>query len=407
MNNKSRIIYLVEQCLSGTETVDEREELSTYFLLEECNPLLEEIVEQSFYTKNPLTDLPKKSSKAIIDSIINTFPVNNQIKKKKSPYHQWASVAALFILLASPLVILMPIQELKIEIGKVEPSSAKNEAIQRSVNIEKEPTAIDIALLTTSGGEVYKLDELAIGKSINIGDAQLEKTGMATISFQHNKKYSTSTNTINTLVTPRGSSYAVTLSDGSIVDLNAESKLIFPTFFIESERQVSLEGEGFFDIAIDTARRFVVQVITATQQQDILVYGTKFNINAYSTTDGIITTLVEGAVKVRTSSLLQELKPLQQTLLKDGKLILSAANLDLNLAWRNELFYFIDEPIESVMHEIGRCYDVDIVYNDGIPPVKIWGQISRKKNLSEILKILTKTNDLRFEVKGKEIIVME
>lgn len=407
MNNKKRIQYLINQCLSKSETLVEREELEGYLLMYSDSNTLHDLIEDSFGTDGPLEDIGTETSDAIFESIVATAYTQNKRSNIKSVYIKWASIAALLVLILSPLLIIVPYSVFNSGISHLALFSSVPDTTKCNCKENVALPSEDNALLTTSNGSVFRLDQLEVGSSIDLDGLKVEKIGLSKVSFvydsmgiQHSNAYN------NTLVTPRGSRYTVALADGSVVELNAASKLVFPSRFDTKERLVSLEGEAFFDVMHDANRKFIVHASSSRYQQDVIVHGTKFNINSYPTSAGILTTLVEGSVQVKSSIFDQFMEPSQQVLFQDGRFILSPANLDLNLAWKNELFYFADESIEHVMQEISRWYDVDISYQGDIPNIKIWGQISRKKALSEILEILSKANELTFKVVGKEVIVM-
>ena len=208
----------------------------------------------------------------------------------------------------------------------------------------------------------------------------------------------------NTIQTPRGGQYQVVLPDGSRVWLNAASSLKYPTHFTGSERKVELDGEGYFEIAHNKALPFRV----VSNKQVVEVLGTHFNVNAYSDERSMLTTLLEGSVKIVTSQGRSELiKPGQQSeLYANGDLKLSAVNTELAVAWKDGKFIFRNEELESVMRKLARWYDVEIEYEKGVPQKTVWGNVSRFDNVSEILELIELSKVAKFKFKGRRIIVM-
>ena len=140
---------------------------------------------------------------------------------------------------------------------------------------------------------------------------------------------------------------------------------------------------------------------------DVEVLGTHFNINAYADESSIKTTLLEGAVKVGNGSLARKLSPGQQAQVDSSGAIKVVSNADLEaaIAWKNGLFHFNNTSLQNLMRQIARWYDVDIEYRGAIPPREFGGEISRNSEVSEVLKIL-ELSKVHFEIEGKKIIVM-
>jgi transmembrane sensor len=208
-------------------------------------------------------------------------------------------------------------------------------------------------------------------------------------------KYS---NALNTIETPRGGQYQIRLPDGSKVWLNAASKLIYPVSFNgRGQRVVELSGEAYFEIFKNKLQPFVVK----SKNQEVTVLGTHFNVNSYTDEGSVKTTLLEGSVKVNQDIL----KPGEQSNLVDGKITIKDVDVSLAIAWKNGLFAYKNAPLETVMQQIARWYDVDIVYTN--PQTKLQtfsGTVSRYDNVSKILKAIEYTGSVKFKMEGRKII---
>jgi len=208
-------------------------------------------------------------------------------------------------------------------------------------------------------------------------------------------KYS---NALNTIETPRGGQYQIRLPDGSKVWLNAASKLIYPVSFNgRGQRVVELSGEAYFEIFKNKLQPFVVK----SKNQEVTVLGTHFNVNSYTDEGSVKTTLLEGSVKVNQDIL----KPGEQSTLADGKITIKDVDVSLAIAWKNGLFAYKNAPLETVMQQIARWYDVDIVYTN--PQTKLQtfsGTVSRYDNVSKILKAIEYTGSVKFKMEGRKII---
>jgi transmembrane sensor len=207
---------------------------------------------------------------------------------------------------------------------------------------------------------------------------------------------------MNTIQTPRGGQYQVILPDGTKVWLNAASSLTYPTAFTGGDRTVHLKGEAYFEVSEGKDKPF--KVIVGNMQVNVL--GTHFNVMAYDDENAIKTTLLEGAVKVTEGAASQVLRPGQEARLdrSSESFKLLDVDADVAIAWKNGVFQFGGSPIETVMREIARWYDVDVEYQ-GRTDEHFTGTISRSVNASEVFKMLELTGAVHFNFDGKKIIV--
>lgn len=255
------------------------------------------------------------------------------------------------------------------------------------------------AILILAGGRQLILDSLANGEIARQAGASIQKkTGgelsyAGTSSFNRELQY-------NTLRTPRGGQYQLTLSDGTKVWLNAGSSITYPTFFSGKDRTVTVNGEAYFEVAKDKSRPFLVKA----NEMGIAVLGTRFNINAYVDEPSIRATLLEGSIKVSRESQTRILTPGQQALVKEVIRVVDDANLEQVMAWKNGLFNFNNADLGTVLRLLSRWYDVDIRYEGKVPVRKFAGELPRDLNLSQVLKILGKVG-VKFIIDQKTIVV--
>jgi len=207
----------------------------------------------------------------------------------------------------------------------------------------------------------------------------------------------------NMLVTPRRGQYQLVLPDGSKVWLNAASSIRYPVAFIGNERRVQITGEAYFEVTHNATMPFIVE----KGDMRVEVLGTHFNVNAYNDESAIKTTLLEGKVKIvnRQSAIL---KPGQQAILTAGSrlTILDKTDVEDVVAWKNGLFHFESSEIKTVMRQIARWYDVDVVYErTTVNNDPMFVEISRNTRLSDVLKALEESGSAKFSIQGKTIIV--
>lgn len=207
----------------------------------------------------------------------------------------------------------------------------------------------------------------------------------------------------NTLSTPRGGQYQITLSDGTKVWLNSASSLRFPVAFDGRERVVKLTGEAYFEVIEDKDHSFRV----LTPNMEVVDLGTHFNISAYPDEPEIKTTLLEGSVAVRKNGKEVTLKPGQQSIVTNqmkGGIEVENVNTEESVAWKNGYFSFHNTNIYEIMRRISRWYDVNVHLDDSLH-VYLNGEISRNVNVSKVFEMLELTGELDFDIEGKKIFV--
>jgi transmembrane sensor len=259
------------------------------------------------------------------------------------------------------------------------------------------------AVLTLANGAHIILDSAGKGNLVNQGGAQLIKVDSGNLAYKAMASDGDALS-YNTLTTPAGGQYQVTLSDGTRVWLNALSSIRFPTtFFKGGGRSVDLTGEAYFEVAKDKKRPFHVNA----NGVDVQVLGTEFNVNAYPDEPSIKTTLVRGSVRLAKASATLLLKPGEegQTSGTSGLVLDKNVNIDQTLAWKNGKFSFEGANIRTIMRQIGRWYNVEVRYQGDPGNYLFDGQIGRDLNLSEVLTGLSQSN-VHFKIDGNVITVL-
>lgn len=257
------------------------------------------------------------------------------------------------------------------------------------------------ATLTLADGSEIQLDDSNKGNIAVQGGIKVIK--MANGVLAYNGKNTNSGNMYNTIRTPRGGQYEVVLPDGTRAWLNSASSLRFPTAFTSAKREVTLTGQGYFEVAKDKEHPFIVH----TPRTDINVLGTSFDIMAYEDEPETNTTLIEGAVAVNHEGAEQRLKPGEQAHLDLKTRSMSVRNPDVDevIAWKNGKFQFGRSDIKAIMRQIARWYDVEIEYKGDLSGLRLSGVLSRKGDIAELLDALQETGDVHFTSENNKIIV--
>jgi len=205
----------------------------------------------------------------------------------------------------------------------------------------------------------------------------------------------------NTITTPKGGQYELILPDGTHVYLNAASSLKYPVKFNGHDRKVTLSGEAYFEVAKNKEVPFIVDA----SSQRIKVLGTHFNIAAYPDDNVIRTTLAEGKVLVSNQKDSLVLNPSQQVIGTVNSLRIEDVNLDDVLGWKDGLFIFENISLKEMLRQISRWYDVEVDLNN-IPEANFDGTVRRDYPLSELLRIIEKTNHIKFKIEGRTITII-
>lgn len=260
------------------------------------------------------------------------------------------------------------------------------------------------AVLTLSDGSTKKLKNGEILDQ-NIDGVDISSDGQS-IQYTENTE-STSDLKFNTLLVPKGGEFFLKLSDGTKIWLNAETSLKYPVQFVGNQRNVELIGEAYFEVAKDKAKPFNV----ISGNQTIQVLGTAFNVSSYDDDPQIITTLIEGKVKVNSTGFEkneQFLLPNQQSIMdkSSGEIIQMDVDPAQVILWKSGKFYFPNQTLGDMMKVLARWYDIDVFYdNETVRNVKFTGSFKRYDEFKNVKEIIEKTNEMKLIIKGRTVII--
>ena len=174
------------------------------------------------------------------------------------------------------------------------------------------------------------------------------------------------------------------------------------------ERRVILSGEAYFKVAHDTERPFVVE----TDLGNVRVYGTEFNVKRYMGEKEIKTTLVEGSVgfcKKDDKENYIKIKPgFQISYENGGNPVVQEVKVDNEIAWKSKQFRFERCPLNEIMNDVMRWYNVDISFSDEtLKKLYFTGTLNRYAKIETLLRFFEEGCDIKFEIKGRSIVVMK
>ena len=319
--------------------------------------------------------------------------VSSKIKRKEKSYSFYKYAAAIVILIAISAIWFRNKENIQI-----------NPPID-AVVIQKDSIQIgtDKATLTLDDGSEIVLEK---GESVETEKASSNGERLVYSDGQESPEKIIAK---NILTIPRGGQFVLVLADGTKVWVNSETRLRYPVSFTANKtREVELVyGEAYFDVSPSTEHNgshFVVH----TDGQSVEVLGTEFNIKAYSSDNFVSTTLVEGKVIVENGMESKNLSPGHQSVLDRDSKKLGVSKVDVynEVSWKDGLFSFENRSLEDIMQVLARWYDVDVIFVDkGTKELTFNGVFRKTLRLNEILDIIQHTNEVKYEINGKTIIM--
>ena len=371
----NRINYLSSKLLQGEITPAERQELDDWY-----NNF--DTLEYQMHS-----DLSKQ---AFADQLYQQISSKTGLKTVKHfYYYRYAAIAASLLLCLSTAIYI------------VYTNTRKTVSIAQHISDIK--PGGNRATLTLANGKIIDLKNAPNGLLATGGTQSVHKTSEGVIAYNDSEK-TTGNNDYNTLSTPRGGQFSVKLPDGTLAVLDAQSSIRYPSSFNAGNRIVEVSGQVYFEVVHRAKQPFIVK----TAAQTIEDLGTHFNINAYPDAATVKTTLEEGRVSITTPAKTVFLKPGQAALshADSQEINVTTADLEETLAWKNGYFRFNDEHIENIMSQIGRWYNIEVVYSGQLPADGFNGTILRSKNLSQVLNMLERTGIIHFKIEGRRITVL-
>jgi len=307
-------------------------------------------------------------------------------KREKKRSHQFMWRVAATIALVSSLCLSLWIYKTDFTAGEEQIATSQLDLNTDDVS----PALLGAKIILANGKEVKVDDTLNIASSSSIIENELDFSNESV----------TRELIFHTLVVPAANFFKITLSDGTAVWVNAASELRFPEHFGDAERRVYLKGEAYFEVAKDTERPFFVE----TEEVDIRVLGTHFNVSAYG--KNVKTSLAEGSVKVINDAQSVVIVPGQSAEWNNKSIKVGKTNLQRDLAWKNNVFYFKNDHIIHIANQLKRWYNIDISLSQDVPLTNTYsGEIGRDVNLSEVLTMLAFVSDLKFTLSNNKLLI--
>lgn len=391
---KQRIDHLLEKQLNNTASDAEREELLRLMESTDKEVVVEMIAGQIAREENEPRYVDDATMKASFHQVMVSDKETNNDQAEDLPVvaHRVYFLKTAWFRYAAAVLFLLAIGAY-LWLRKSEPEHLADTHKQSPVDIQPGKQG---AVLTLADGTKVVLDSLGDGviadqngvqAVLNNGQLAYRATGNGGDAIAY-----------NTMSTPKGRQFHVTLPDGTIVWLNAASSISYPTVFKGNERKVKIQGEAYFEVAGNAKMPFRVNVDDRAQ---IEVLGTHFNVDAYDNNKALNTTLLEGSIKVNGTII----KSGQQAQITDVLRVVDNADISKVMAWKNGLFNFEGATLDEVMKQLERWYDIEVVYEKGIPDIEFGGEMTKNISLNGLLLVL-KESDIHFRLEGRKLVVL-
>ncbi len=397
MDNKE-LYTLISLYRAGTIDIDDLARLRTFLATEEGQQLLDEIWDKEFEPAFYIGDEAVKSR--VFQKIYDDERINPNVSPKLKYFTKsWykISVAAVLLLLGAVGGLWWYVE-----------SQDEGERVAMEGEHVILPGS-NKARIQFEDGSFIELDQIMGDTVIADKGLHIFKKADGSISYAYNDNSAIQKELYNTIVTPKGGEFSLTLPDGSRVWLNAATTLKYPLKFAKDNRTIELEGEAYFEVAKYKNAEVPVPFYVVSGKQKIEVLGTQFNVNTHG--HHYKTTLIEGSIAMHYAgaSKVKTLVPSQQAIYSQatGTSTIQVVDPYYSTAWRSGKFAFDNVSIYDVMEEVARWYDVEVDFEGDLSQVRYSGSISRFEKFEQLLQLIEWTDLVTFKVHGRRITVMK
>jgi len=314
----------------------------------------------------------------------NSF--NKKVKKHTVLKHfkQYLSIAASIIILFCISVLVY---------------QNRHQATEYTMYSEVQKKSIQ---LTLSDGSILDLEKLGNKTIVNDDNHSITNVGKKIVyQGKLSKKDDLASIKMNKLVIPKGFYYNVVLSDGTKVWLNSQTKFSYPVSFTGKTREVTLDGEGYFEVFKDKNRPFIVK----TSSLNVKVLGTVFNVNTYKDNGQVSTALLSGSVEISSNKEKRLLKPGEVAKYSSKEIKIEKTDILPYIAWKEGMFCFRNESLKNILKCLERSYDVEFVYTKDFEDEYFTGDISRNKPIEAVLSVIDMLTVVNFEKRGNKVFI--
>ncbi len=256
-------------------------------------------------------------------------------------------------------------------------------------------------ILTTESGEAYSLEKVQPTRWIQKHQIEIKEDGRE-MSYA-NQALATLPQEWHTIRVPAQKGYTVILADGTKIILNAHSSLRYPSRFVDSVREVWLEGEAYFEVAHQDRHPFVVHF----QENKLTVLGTTFNV--YCPPGEISrTTLISGSVSLDNNRESRLLHPGEEGIIEAGRpeIVLQKVDVEEALAWTRNMFYFKNRTLEEIVKRLSDWYGLNILFQEEeLRNLVLTLESIRYDDIETVLKIIKTIGNIDYVLYGETILL--
>ena len=208
-----------------------------------------------------------------------------------------------------------------------------------------------------------------------------------------------------TISSPRGQITSLTLFDGSTVWLNSGSTIKYSSDFNTNKREVSVEGEAYFEVTHDAKIPFIVNL----GNSEVKVYGTSFNVKAYPGSNRVEAVLMKGKIAFTANKQSVLLKPHERVVYspQEGTIVKDQVDVEKVSSWKKGKYYYVNESLTNIIQQLQRWYDIEIVFDEHVlSPYTFTGVINRERSITYNLKLIELTNKINVEFEHDDKIII-
>ncbi|MCD7936506.1 MAG: FecR domain-containing protein [Tannerellaceae bacterium] len=312
----------------------------------------------------------------------------SQRKKRHSIKYVFAAAAILFLLITLPVYYF--------------PATAPQQEGLSLALLEKNMdfSAVDTIVMITSGQTVW-LDNDTELIYANDGSVEMQETAVIKSDGTQNSGQEPA-EAWSEVIVPKGKRIALTLSDGTKLKVNSSSRVIYPNKFNKESREILVNGEIYIEVAHEPERPFFVK----TNNMQVKVLGTTFNICSYKEDPFSSVVLVEGSVEVETQQTTTLLKPHQMLKYTENNLQVNEVDIHEYTSWINNMLYLQEREIGEVLERLSRYYGRNITYSKEVSLIPLSGKLDLRENLEESIEIICISLDLDYQTDESENIIL-
>lgn len=380
-----KIQQAIMRYITSTATADDLEMLSEWCKVPANKKTFECFLKDHYSITHSVND---PNSEQAINRLLSALQKKQRLRlnKKRQILTKYAAAVSAIIILFGTYYFINVIFTLNL-------SSPSSKEIK---------VGTDKATLTLADGS-----EVELGKEEVFQEENYKSNGTQ-LEYDNDKDGQTGKIAYHFLTVPRGGKFMITLSDGTKVWLNSDSRLKYPTNFRSKEsRKVELVyGEAYFDVSPSTEHQGS-DFLVYNSGQEVKVLGTEFNIKAYIDDSDILTTLVEGKVNLKINNKEQVLAPGQQAKYDFDKKAIVTKTIDIynETSWKDGVFSFDNKPLSEIMKVLSRWYDVEFkIGNEDIKTEEFIGSLSKNQEIEEILSQIKNTGIINnYKIEKNEV----